>query len=265
MPMELSQRRAALVRRLHKRKGRSREGAVLVEGVRTVREVLDAGIQPRFAIASTGLDQTEGGAELRRRLEGVVGDVVDVADDKLTGLAGTETPQGVLLVCDEPNDPVEAVLPGPVLLLDAVQDPGNVGTLIRSAVAFGFTGVLVADGSADPWSPKAVRSSTGSSFRIPVVGLHLTEALASLRGASVSIWAADADGVAADTVRAGPDRGQGYCLAVGNEGRGIRSELREAARTIVKVDMRGPVESLNAAVAGSILMHAMTSPGGGPS
>lgn len=263
--MELSQRRSALVRRLHRRKSRAREGAVLVEGVRAVGELLDAGVRPRFVVTSPGLDATEHGAELRDRLVEVDPSAAQVSDAELAALAGTETPQGVLLVCDEPRPGIDAALPGPILLLDAVQDPGNVGTLIRSAVAFGFTGVLVADGSADPWGPKAVRASTGSAFRIPVVGCHLTEALAALERASVSIWAAAADGVAADTVRGGSAGGQGYCLAVGNEGRGVRSELREAARTIVKVEMRGPVESLNAAVAGSILMHALTASGDGAS
>ena len=114
--------------------------------------------------------------------------------------------------------------------------------------------MIVLDGSADPWGPKAVRASAGTVFRQQVLKCDLTTALRSLEEESIQLWAAAADGAPIGTKEV--DR-HGICLAVGNEGRGVRAGVREAAVEIVSVEMEGPVESLNAGVAGSVLMHAI--------
>lgn len=253
--MPLSQRRAKLLKRLHVNKLRAREDLVLVEGVRAVDEILDAGASMSFFVVSPRLESTEAGRALRVRLEGEAVDVVEISDAEMADVADTEHPQGVAAVADEPRASLETVVRprARLLVLDALQDPGNVGTLVRSAVAFGFDGVVTLDGTTDPWGSKAVRAAAGMTFRIPTVRAKAGETLEALRRAGLPILAASAEG------SAGVERPPGgFALVVGNEGGGVRPELREAADETVAVAMSGPAESLNAGIAGSILMSQFT-------
>ena len=250
--MALSQRRTRIVGRLKHRKTREREGLVLVEGVRAVTEALGAGVEPSFVVTSTRLGSTEAGAELLGLLAGH--DVESIEDDELTALADTRSPQGVLLVCRQPRVEVDSLTGSRFLLLDAIQDPGNLGTLIRSACAFGLDGVVCLDGCADPWGAKAVRASAGLVFRVVVVSASAASALSRLAVLEVPILAADARGEPVGS-RAGAAH---FALAVGNEGSGVRAEVRAAANATVAVEMTGTAESLNAGIAGSILMHTLS-------
>lgn len=234
---------------------------MLVEGVRASGEALAGGAVVSFAVVSPGVDATEGGRELRERLERRGGqafggfDVLTVTDAEMTDIADTEHPQGVVLVCDEPVVELGGALtPGArVLVLDSVQDPGNVGTLVRSAVAFAFDAVLALDGTADAWGAKAVRASAGTVFRIALVRCDAEDALAALTSAGLPILVASAEGSAAvDAPR------EGFALVVGNEGAGVRAVLDDAADATVAVPMTGPAESLNVGIAGSILMSDFT-------
>lgn len=254
--MALSQRRARLIRRLRSRRTREREGLVLVEGVRAVEEALDADAAISFAVTAPKLSATHAGKELEARLARL--DVESVGDDELARLADTESPQGVLCVCREPQSSLSAVRGRRMLVLDAIQDPGNAGTLIRSAVAFGLDAVVCLDGTVDPWGAKTVRASAGAVFRLPVVTAGASEVLDWIGGRQVPLLVADTHGEGAEDWR-GADA---YALAIANEGAGARPEMRERAAALVAVTMPGPVESLNAAVAGSILMHLLS--GGGP-
>lgn len=254
--MALSRRRAKLVGRLGHRKTREREGLVLVEGVRAAADVLDAGAGLRFALVSPWLEGTAEGKALRARLETAGVDVDEVENAELAELADTENPQGVLLVCAEPRPAAADVLRtgARCLLLDAVQDPGNAGTLVRAATAFGLDGVVALDGTVDPWSPKAVRAAAGMAFRIPVLTARWEEVGPLLASSGLTLLVADAGGEPPpDTAPAG-----GWALAVGNEAAGPRAEVLEAAGTVVRVPMPGPAESLNVGVAGSILLYALT-------
>ena len=253
--MGLSQRRRQILGRLRHRKTREREGLVLVEGVRAVREALAAGAVARFAVASPALDRLEEGRAARAALAraGVEVDAVD--DREVAELADTGHPQGVLLVCAEPTAAADAVRAGGrYLVLDAVQDPGNVGTLMRTATAFDVDAVVVLDGTADPWGAKAVRASAGMVFHRPVLQRGGEDAVALLRAAGVPLLVADATG--SDVAEAVPPGG--WALVVANEGAGPREALRRAADRLVRVPMPGPAESLNAAVAGALLLYALT-------
>ena len=256
MPVELSQNRRRLLGRLRRRRQREREGCVLVEGVRSVSEALDAGAEPVFAVVSPALRENEAGRALAARLEALC-DTSLVEDPDLGELSDTDHPQGVLLVTREPSDDTE-LLPshGRVLVLDAVQDPGNLGTLVRSAVAFGVAGVICLDGTVDPWSPKAVRASAGNAFRIPIRKASAEAAATELRRAEAVVFVAAADGRPAREAF-GTDHPLA-ALVVGNEGAGVRDELRSAASGTVAVPMAGSAESLNVGVAGSILMYEWT-------
>ncbi len=249
----LSQRKRALLRRLARRRARERPGRVLVEGIRAVREALDAGVTAELALVAPRLRALEGGVELDERLAGLGVDLEHVTDRELGEVADTEHPQGVLIVCPEPEDAGPPRGPGAYLVLDAVQDPGNVGTLVRAAVAFGLDGVVALDGTADPWGAKAVRAATGLVFRIGVSRLDAGSALDAFQEAGVPVLVADAAGEPV-----GPRRGANWALVIGNEGAGVRASVARRASGTVCVPMRGPAESLNAGVAGAILMFAMS-------
>ncbi|NNF14381.1 MAG: RNA methyltransferase [Gemmatimonadetes bacterium] len=250
--MPLSQRRSKLLKRLHTNKLRAREGLVLVEGIRSVSEALEAGASTSFAVVSPRLESTDSGRALLSRLNG---DVVDVSDAEMVELADTEHPQGVLLVVQEPHvELADAVrTERRILVLDALQDPGNVGTLVRSAVAFSFETVVALDGTTDPWGSKAVRATAGTIFHLDVVRATAGELLQACRAAGLPILAASAEGSAGVEAPTG-----GLALIIGNEGAGVRPDVRAAADAMVAVVMAGPVESLNAGIAGSILMSEFT-------
>jgi TrmH family RNA methyltransferase len=147
------------------------------------------------------------------------------------------------------------------LILDAIQDPGNVGALIRSAVAFGFGGVVVLDGTGDPWGAKAVRAAAGMTFHIPVHSCDADSAIAAVSEMGSTLYCASAEGKPLRGPRQGHGTstgGAGFALVLGNEGAGVRPVLREAADSIVSVEMNGAAESLNVGIAGSILMHELT-------
>ena len=244
-----------MIGRLGVRRQREREGLVLFEGIRAVREALDARAFVRFAVVSDALSTSASGRVLEERIRNAGIDVDVLGAAAFDSISATESPQGVLLVCEQDEVALSDVVEteGPILVLDALQDPGNVGTLIRTAVAFGFAGVIALDGTTDPWSPKVVRSSAGSVARVPVVRAAAGEAMAALRQSGRAILVAAADGSAGDHV--GPAR---IALVIGNEGAGVREEIRAQAEATITVRMAGPVESLNASVAGAILMYDLT-------
>lgn len=253
--MTLSQRRVSLVRRLRKRKTREREAAVLVEGVRAVGEALGAGVAVRFAVVSPRLAASSGGSALAGLLADREIETVVVDDVELTALSDTEHPQGVLLVCEEPASGSGVLSPdGRYLVLDAVQDPGNAGTLVRAATAFGLDGVVALDGTVDLWSAKAVRASAGMVFRITLASVTAGELLERTSPEGIAILVADARGT--DVAELG--KTGGWTLVVGNEGSGPRPEVTKAGVERVKVPMRGPAESLNVGMAGAILLYALT-------
>lgn len=250
----LSHRAARLIARLRTRKGRRREALVLVEGIRAATTALDAGAPVRMAVISPRLSAREDGVALADRLAELDIDVRHVDDARLEDLSDTEAPQGVLLVCEETRASLAELVPGLWLVLDAVQDPGNAGTLVRAAAAFGADGVVVLDGTVDPWSPKAVRASAGLVYRVPLVRATLADFLAEVTRAGVEVVVTDAAGQDV----AGLERTGALALVLGNEGAGVRAPLEDAAGRTVAVPMRGPVESLNVGVAGSILLYALS-------
>jgi len=267
--VRLSDRRERRIVRLHDRRGRAKEGRFLVEGVRVCGEALDAGVEVDFAVVSDRLDDRPGGTLLRERLERSPRDRVTVDDGALAELADVETHQGVLLVCVTPTRGLDAGWPtdvdarevGPcrILVLDAVQDPGNVGTLVRAASAFDLDGVVALDGTVDPWSPKVVRAAAGALFHRPVVQASFEAWEASRGERGLPTLVADPAGLPVDDARVARIVGdRRWALLVGNEGRGARPEAVRSAAASVAISIPGPAESLNVAVAGSILLHLFT-------
>jgi len=158
------------------------------------------------------------------------------------------TPQGVLALAADPGRPVAEVLaaPGTLVWLDGVQDPGNVGAVLRSAAAFGFAGALVGAGSADPVGTKALRASAGASLALPFARGAVADLVDAVAAARRTVWLLDGDGGPLWAVERPP---AGLVLAVGSEGRGASEAVRRAAAARVAVPIAAGVESLNAAVA----------------
>ncbi len=258
--MGMSKARLRLLGRLTNAGLRAREEHFLVEGTRAVREVLRAtlDLEVRFVMVSSRLGERTAGRELLQLLAASPFPVEEVTDRELDAASDTGQSQGVLMVVREPRDPLSvhrwSAAPR-LLLLDGVQDPGNAGTLVRAARAFGLEAVFFLDGTVDPWNPKVVRSMAGAFAHLPLVRISGPDALAWLEECRIPLYAADPGG---ESVR-GIHPGSAWSLAVGNEGAGLRPALLRRATRVLSVPMAPGTDSLNVAMAGSILLFALSS------
>lgn len=241
-----------MIRDLMRRKGRERRGLAVAEGVRLVEEALDAGVPFRGAAIGPALESTVRGQALKARLVSSGMALSSLSDRELADLADTEHPQGVIAVITPRAWTLEQLETGTgvFLVLDGVQDPGNVGTIIRSAHALGAAGVIALKGTADLTNPKVLRGSMGSSFRLPWLHCDDEAFLAWAVERKVSLHVAAMDGVPVGRWR--PARPA--ALVLGNEGAGVRAELADRAAGRVGIPLHGQAESLNVAVAAGILL-----------
>lgn len=252
----LSRREASLLRSLRQRKIREAEGLFLVEGIRAVEDLAASALPIRLAAAASTLGDSERGQALLDLLATKQVAVREATERELVGLADTETPQGILAVAGIPRArlddlPIDAD-PAVILVLDAVQDPGNFGTLARTAEALGAIGLVALPGTVDPWNPKSVRSAMGSSFRLPVVQADWGGLAPWLSSRGFQTLAAAAGGEAVPDPR--PRRA---ALVLGNEGAGVGDDTRARADRVVGIPIRGRAESLNVAAAGAILLYEL--------
>src|SRR6184192_3765230 len=217
------------VRDLQRRKARGPRGLALIEGVRLVEEALGAGVAFQGALVAPDLARTERGTVRVAGLQGHGVAVQEVGARIFAELADTETPQGIIAVIEPRRWSAGDFTPSPgavALVIDGVQDPGNVGTLIRTAHALGAAGTVVLRGTADPTSPKALRAAMGATFRHPVVALDDAGFIGWARKHAVTLWAAAADGVPLHrALGTGSGNGGPIAVIVGNEGAGIRPQL----------------------------------------
>ncbi|MYL39021.1 TrmH family RNA methyltransferase [Halobacillus litoralis] len=231
-------------KKLHKRKYRNQTGTFLVEGFHLVEEVMKSGWTVKELI-------------VREETEVTLPDDIPytiVSRDVFAAVAETETPQGIAAVVAKED---YTFTPGSLtLMLDAVQDPGNIGTLIRTADAAGFDQVIVGTGSVDIFNDKVIRASQGSLFHLPVLTGDLTDYVGGLKDQGVEIWASTLENAASYKDLPIPEKA---ALVVGNEGSGISEELVEAADQQVYIPIYGQAESLNAAIAGAVLMYHLKS------
>ena len=238
------------LRALRDRKGREAAGRFLVEGEKMIDEALKCGLTLREALAD------EEHAAVAQRLLDMGAKAAIVPRDLLETVCDTKTPQGVCASFDLPAPLPPERLPRRVVALDGVQDPGNAGTIWRTADAAGFEAILFGEGCADPLSPKVQRAAMGSGFRVPFLfSDDLPKTLLALAERGYAIVASDLQG---EDFYARPDPGERFILIIGSEARGISEATRRAATMRVKLPMRGGAESLNAAVAAGIMMYGLT-------
>lgn len=258
----------ATVRDLQRRKARGRRGLALIEGVRLVEEALAAGLPFRGALVAPDLTRTTRGTALLAELARHAVPVEELGLRSFEQLADTDTPQGVIAVIEPRRWRAPDLALGPqavVLVIDGVQDSGNVGTLIRTAHALGAAGTIVLRGTADPTSPKALRGAMGATFRHPVVAFDDAGFITWARSNNVTLWATAADGEPLHQAlrKRGPREAKGgaegpVAVIVGNEGAGIRPQLNAVAAQRVAIPLAPGAESLNVAVAAGILLYEVT-------
>ena len=246
-----------LARDLKRRKARERSTLFVAEGIRAVEELLRAAVPITGALTTELLLEQPRGSALIAALRARGVDCATVSEADFASAAGTEHPQGILAIAEAPERALAALSAADltrVLVLDAIQDPGNVGTLIRTAAALGVRTVVALPGTADIWNAKVVRGAAGGHFHLIVMHADLPELLDTLRGAAVPLWGADAGGRPVADVSAP----QSLALAVGNEGAGLSAAVRAATSEIVSLPMTPGVESLNVGVAAGVLLYALS-------
>ena len=235
-----------LVRALLGRPKERREAnAFVVEGIRLIEEAVTAGWKFQFALYSDGLN--ERGQDLLKVLIAHRIDVEEVAGDLLQKVSDTETPQGILAVLEFTNLKIP-VSPNFILIPDQVRDPGNLGTLIRTAAAAGVQALFLPDETTDAFAPKVVRSGMGAHFRLPIHVLTWDQIRENTN--DIEVYLADMDGKSFWET----DLRKPLALIVGGEADGASEEARKLATQKISIPMAGNVESLNAGVAGSVVM-----------
>ena len=238
-----------LVRLLNGRaRDRRAENAFVAEGVRLAEDALAADWPIRFALFDETL--SERGYELVERLKAKGHEVEEVAANLMKSVSETETPQGILAVLELPAVHLPLTTYRFLLIPDQIRDPGNLGTLLRTAAAAGVEAALIPPETTDPFAPKVVRAGMGAHFRLPVVPMGWEEIQRVSESAKLEIFLADMDGVPcwqADLTRP-------LALIVGGEAEGASAPARELATATISIPMPGGMESLNASVAGSVLI-----------
>lgn len=240
---------SALIR---KSKERRRTGLFTAEGIKIFSEADRADIEHVF-VSESFLKENE---ELLAGTEHTA-----VRDDVFVKMCDTQTPQGILTVLRQPQHTFEEIIEdagcGPVILLEDVQDPGNVGTIIRTAEGAGAAGVILSPGCADIYSPKTIRSTMGSVLRVPAVYTgDLIGAAEQMKRSGITLYAAHLEGKNDFDKEAYSKK---CALLIGNEARGLSGALTSAADVLIRIPMEGKLDSLNAAVAAGILMYTVYS------
>jgi RNA methyltransferase, TrmH family len=254
-----SMARIKAARRLTKRALRQHERAFLAEGPQAVSEALATGAHVTGLFVTAPAQARH--ADLVTRAQDAGVDVLLVSGEVMSELAQTVTPQGLLAVCDFVDVPLDRVTDGKpalVALLANVRDPGNAGTVLRTADAAGAGAVIFADASVDIYNGKCVRASAGSLFHLPVVaGVRLTEAVAALKAAGLRVLAADGRGSSTlDHPGTRAILGEPTVWLFGNEAWGLPDDLLALADRSVAVPIYGRAESLNLASAAAVCLYA---------
>jgi TrmH family RNA methyltransferase len=249
------------IRDLHRRRGRERRGLALAEGVRLVEEALRSAIPIRGAAASPALEATTRGMALKAALTERDVKLEEVTEAELLELADTDHPQGIVTVI-EPRKwslaDIHLTNASVTLVLDGVQDPGNVGTMLRTALGLGAAGLVALKGTADLTNPKVIRGAMGATFRLPALSAAPDELVAWARLQRAEIWVADTAGVPPGQLPRRTPARTPVALIVGNEGAGVSPALEAAATRRIAIPLTPGVESLNVAVAAGILLYEVT-------
>lgn len=264
------------IKKLAQKRQRDRENCFVIEGFHLVEEAIKHHADIEMILHADNADQMQiSGIESllnqnARNMPATI-EMIAITDSILTTLSQTPAPQGIIAVLKQPEQSLEAVLSfnstekttalstlanhrplAHLLLLDNVQDPGNVGTMIRTAEAAGFRAVILGEGSADLYNDKTIRATQGALFQMPIIRGNLEALLPAIHQAGYDSWVTTLEEA---TFYPALEKPQKCALIMGNEGQGVDPKLQKLATAKVKIPMLGQSESLNVGVAAGILMY----------
>jgi len=244
-----------MIKSLYRKKDRWDKKLFVIEGVKIVDECINSGYPIEFIVYSEQLFNVDRGEKLFNKISSLP-NVICVPDKLFNEISDLETPQGILAVIPfkiHELEEIEVDKKPFIILLDRVQDPGNLGTIIRTADAFGIDGIVVTEGCVDVYNPKVVRATMGSILRLPIY--HHSKAediIRELKEKGAVVYSTSLEG---KEFIQNVDFSQFSLLIIGNESKGVSSSLESYADKLIKIPMVGKAESLNAAVASSIIMY----------
>ncbi|MGX7245175.1 TrmH family RNA methyltransferase [Enterococcus quebecensis] len=239
-------------KKLHKKKHREEKQQYIIEGFHLIEEAAKANEEITWILYNQ-----RGKTEWSEWLEGQPEELlIEVSDEVLVSLSELPTPQGMIAIVQMPNHEGDIQFSGSWLLLDNVQDPGNVGTMIRTADAAGLSGVILGEGSSDIYNTKVLRAMQGSNYHLPVIRKPLAEMIDGFKEAQIPIYGTELnpEAVSYEEIKKVND----YALIMGNEGQGVSACFLEKTDKNIYIPIRGVAESLNVAIAAGILMYHLT-------
>lgn len=248
--------------RLKTQKGRKTQGRFLIEGMRLCEEMANSNWEAESVLLTSSFQNSSSGKKLLQKFERRNVKTIPIKGEVVKKLSDTVTPQGIIAVAKIKEFSLNELWSegsNIILALHAIRDPGNVGTLIRTADAFGIDGVILSSDSVELYNPKVVRSTMGSIFHLPIFDeVDLEKIIPQLKKSNFKIYGTDAkEGKDLDKLDySGP--AEKICLLIGNEAEGLNKSLLDLSDEIIRVPIFGRAESLNASVAGGILLYEIT-------
>ncbi len=250
------------VKKLHRKKYREQENSFLIEGPNLLREALESDFTFLHLFVTPEFMESKASAFAKPFFQKNEFPIHEVSPGELKAISGTKAPQGVLAVVQKRKMGIEKYLPAKwqrVLLLDSLQEPGNLGTIIRAADWYGFDAVILSRGSVESTNGKVLRATAGSFFHVPIFeNVFLQEVVSNLVTAGFQVFAAAGSGKLEHYKINFPQK---TALIVGNERRGVRRDLLKTPVQTVRIPKNGRGESLNAAMAAAVLMDRVAFPG----
>ncbi len=244
------------IKSLHRKRDRWMKKSFFIEGIRAVEECILSNTKIVYLVYSDMLFSIKGGKELFDKISLENYKLNYISDKLFNEISDTEKPQGILAVVEYDLKKIDEVLKEEgnfLILLDRVQDPGNMGTIIRTADAFGSNGVIVTDGCVDIFNPKTIRSTMGSIFHVPILYYKDTnEAIKDLKENKIKVITTSLN---AEKYCFDVDFKTSFALVIGNEASGVSNEVMVDSDLLIKIPMPGEAESLNAAIASSVIMY----------
>ena len=237
------------------KKHREKTHSIAIEGVRLTEEALAARSPIHFCLFSEHI--SDRGREIVNQIQTLSLDTEEVSVDLMDRISDTKTSQGILLVTSIPEIELKYEIDS-LVVMDKIRDPGNMGTILRTAAAMDIGAVMLTPGTTDPYSPKVMRAAMGAHFRIPIRTMHVKDIFSFCKernGLELSILLTDANCSHASWE---VDLTKPVCILVGGEADGVSAEMRKIADECTSIPMGSDMESFNAAVSASILMYEMS-------
>ncbi len=255
----LSKEKLKELLKLKTKKGRKTQKRFLIEGMRLCEEMANSNWEAESVLFTSSFQNSSGGKKLLQKFERKNAKPIPVKPEKIKKLSETVTPQGIIAVAKIKKFSLNELWSegsNIILALDAIRDPGNVGTLIRTVDAFGIDGVLLSSDTVELYNPKVVRSTMGSIFHLPIFDeVDLEKTIPQLKKRNFKIYGTDAkEGKDPDKV----DFSKKICLLIGSEAEGLNENLLKLSDEIIRIPIFGRAESLNVSIAGGILLYEIT-------